>query len=368
MSSSDIKALRQGIRDIDAQILELTAKRMEICRKVGEYKEEKNLPVKDYKVEKLILEKTRLQAKNLGIYPDLAESIIKNLIKYSVIEQDQIKSQKRSKVEASDLMNVLVIGGHGNMGRWMSIFFDSLGHNVRILDEQSNQLSDFKCCDSLDDGLSWANIIVLATPMISTNDYLLSFATKNIEGIVLEISSLKSPILKGLELAKEKGIQVVSIHPMFGPNVDILSGRNIIVCEDKQRLQCVEKITEIFKQTSANIINLPLQQHDKYMNYILGSAHLINLLYANVLNAAHLSFSDLNKLSGTTFSDQIAVSKNVVSENQDLYYEIQSLNHETPHLIKDFVEQLTILKELIERQDRDGFKTLMSATAAYFRD
>ena len=134
MSSNPLDELRQGIRDIDSQILKLTSERMKLCRQVGEHKRKNNLPVKDYKVEKSIIEKTRETAKTLGIYPELAESVIKSLIKYSVLEQDEIKSHLKSKQEFGSSKKVLVIGGNGNMGQWISHFFEALGHQILIND------------------------------------------------------------------------------------------------------------------------------------------------------------------------------------------------------------------------------------------
>ncbi|MBQ3885784.1 MAG: chorismate mutase, partial [Ruminococcus sp.] len=41
----DLKQLRDGIDDIDSQILTLFMKRMELCKSVADYKKEHNLPI-----------------------------------------------------------------------------------------------------------------------------------------------------------------------------------------------------------------------------------------------------------------------------------------------------------------------------------
>ena len=68
---NELEPWRQGIRDIDAKILELLAERMQLAQKIGSYKQKHNLPVKDFRVEKQIIEKSRDQAAQLGLYPSL---------------------------------------------------------------------------------------------------------------------------------------------------------------------------------------------------------------------------------------------------------------------------------------------------------
>lgn len=52
---ADIKDLRDGIDKIDKELTRLFVERMEICRQVGQYKAERNLPVLDEKREKELL-------------------------------------------------------------------------------------------------------------------------------------------------------------------------------------------------------------------------------------------------------------------------------------------------------------------------
>ena len=91
--------LRGELRKIDADILKLVAKRLELSREVGEHKLRMNIPIKDYQVEKQVIETARQKGKELGVYPALAEDIAKTLIRYSVIKQDEL-AKSRSRVYA----------------------------------------------------------------------------------------------------------------------------------------------------------------------------------------------------------------------------------------------------------------------------
>lgn len=55
----DLNELRNRIDSIDSDILELFVKRMEVCRKVAEYKKVNDLPVMQGGREKQIIERVR---------------------------------------------------------------------------------------------------------------------------------------------------------------------------------------------------------------------------------------------------------------------------------------------------------------------
>lgn len=363
---ADLKLLREQIQTIDTQILELASERMKLCRKVGEYKRENQLPIKDYKVEKQIIEKTRQQANSLGIEPDLAVDLIKGLIKYSVIEQDQIKSNYQVLGE-QDLKKVLIIGGAGNMGLWMAQFFAGLGYQVHIHDCNQTRDLRFEFQPDLHKGLEWADITVLALPLNKTNDMILKLAKIKTKSLILEICSLKSPIQQGLSTAKEAGLRIVSTHPMFGHDVKVLAGRNIIICSNDEHCKDTEFVTSIFKQTSANVLKIPHELHDSYMSIVLGSTHLFNILYASSIIGFGVPFDELEQVAGTTFSKQIEVTKTVVNENADLYFDIQTLNTESKKVVASIKEALHLLEIDIENSDRSRFKEKMNRSATFLK-
>ena len=47
-------------------------------------------------------------------------------------------------------------------------------------------------------------------------------------GLVFDLGSLKTPLRAGLEALVKAGCRVTSVHPMFGPDTELLSGRHVI--------------------------------------------------------------------------------------------------------------------------------------------
>lgn len=361
-----LESWRQEIRDIDAALLEMVARRMQLAQNIGSYKSKHQLPVKDFRVEKQIIEKARSAALQLGLYPELAEDLMSTLIHYSVLRQDQLKREEGRRTQIQQ-RKALIVGGAGHMGQWFASFYESLGYEIVIFDRSSTAPSTvYPRIDKLEEGLHACELIVLSTPMPETNQLLISLSELKPSACIIEICSLKSPIRSGLQQCIDAGLSVASLHPMFGPDTDVLAGKNIIFCSGSG-LRSEEIMQLHFQQTSAQLHVLPLDQHDRVMSYILGASHLLNLVYAQILEQSGEDLQDLRRVAGTTFLKQLDVTSRVVAENQDLYFDIQRLNDASPQLIMAFSETLQEFARIIDEHDKAGFIQLMGRAQQYFQ-
>jgi len=73
---------RTEIDEIDTKIVELLAKRLEICKKLGKYKKKNNVPIQNKEREKQIIKDRAKKLKELGFddekfVQDLFELIMK---------------------------------------------------------------------------------------------------------------------------------------------------------------------------------------------------------------------------------------------------------------------------------------------------
>jgi chorismate mutase/prephenate dehydrogenase len=366
MSDNDLQQLRAQIRKTDDLLLKLVAERMDLARQVAQAKLQKNLPVKDYQVEKQVIESSRKRARELGIYEDLAEGISKILIQYSCLLQDEFQGRSRRRAGEAK-RKVLIVGGLGPMGQWLAQFFDSFGHAVELQDQRppAGEIP-FPTHRELATAAKGAEVIVLATPISTTARLIDELAALGTEALVFDLCSLKSPLVETIERASRVGMKISSIHPMFGPLVDLLSGRNILLCETQDR-KWTDAVADLFSQSTANLVRVPLQKHDELIGYILGLSHLTNLGFATALAKSGTTYSELRQVGSTTFTAQTQVAENVVRESTDLYFEIQAENRFTPTVIKKLRETLDAYAVAIEKKDRDGFRKLMEAGRGYFQ-
>ena len=363
----ELNSLRQQIRQADEEILELLSRRLDLARKVGAIKVTRSLPIKDYRVEKEVLKGARERAEALGIYPEFAEEITQTLIKYACVAQDEFKS-KGTAPSPEKQKEILVIGGGGKMGGWVSHFFRSFGHQVRIYDTGKQSETPFPNVENLEEAIKSADVIILATPISATPALIQTLADLKVKAVVFDICSLKSPLLKGIKEASKKGLKVTSIHPMFGPEARFLFGRNIVFCENPECPELTDFAIDLFEQSSAGIVRIPLDEHDKFIGYLLGLSHLTSLLFGTTLSRSGMELERLKALGSTTFNQQLAVTGPVVQENQSLYYEIQTENIFSENILDSLRSTLEDYSSSIVRKDMTSFKALMEKARKYLKE
>src|SRR5690606_28100994 len=103
----------------------LVARRLELARQIGKLKLDSGLPIKDYKVEKDVISRAATKARELGIYAQLGEELARLLIRYAVTAQDELGARTRRRAHAGGVRRVLIAGGRGRMGLWLSDYFES---------------------------------------------------------------------------------------------------------------------------------------------------------------------------------------------------------------------------------------------------
>ena len=252
----------------------------------------------------------------------------------------------------------LVIGGSGKMGGWFVRFLASQGFEVENADPDGGDHEDWTATP-LDHDL-----IVVATPMVIANEILARLAEIGPPGLVFDIGSLKSPLRSGLLALAEAGVRVTSVHPMFGPDTELLSGEHVIFvdvgCPD-----ATEGAEALFASTMATRVRMDLESHDRVMGFVLGLSHALNITFFTALARSGEATPRLADVSSTTFEAQLDVARALAGENPHMYFEIQSLNEYGDAALKELVAAAERVRDVVEAGDEDAFVALMSAGRDY---
>lgn len=368
MLEQGLSELREKIAEVDEQILNLVQQRLGYAVEVGELKRKMNLPVKDYKVEKAVWERNQKTALDLGMYPELSEELSHLLVKYAVHIQDE--SRNRSNLLASEAgKKTLIVGGAGQMGQWFCQYFTSFGHTVKIWDPFTSPALDpinrYHQAPDLIEECQQQDLIILATPIGKTPEIIRKIEESRTKALVFDLCSLKEPLIESIESARAAGIKLGSIHPMFGPDVQMLAGRNLILCTFEENDSTFDEILLLFQDTTAQILKIPIEKHDELMSVVLGSSHFVNLLFGQFLSQSGIPLAELNRVASTTFRSQLAVSEPVIHENQNLYFDIQTLNQFSVKMLAKMRKEFEKLAHSIEHNNKEVFLNLMNESREY---
>jgi chorismate mutase/prephenate dehydrogenase len=343
---------RRDIEALDRRILHLVCERLELARQIGELKQTAGIPLRNFKVEAEVYQRFEDASSLLGLDAVLGRDLATFLIGKAVEEQ----AVHRDTHYRGDALRAMVVGGKGGMGRWTARFLMGQGHRVTVFDPAPTA-SEFTEAEALSAAVD-ADLIVLAVPMSACAGVLEELAALEVTGVVAEMCSLKGHLLSQMEKLRSEGLRLISFHPLFGPDVRTLSGRAIVFCNEG-RGEDLEVVRGLFNETSACLVDMSADEHDRRMGLVLGLTHLANLVFARALSHSSVGASRLTEVAGVTFTKQLATTREVAAENPGLYFEIQTLNRRTPETGKWLQQALDEWLAAVESEDESAFTTLM---------
>jgi chorismate mutase/prephenate dehydrogenase len=365
MATDDVTldALRQRVTDIDRQLITLVAERKRVSGEVARVKRATGYPTRDFERERDVILGVRTMATELGVSPALAEDLLRLLIRSSLTTQEQASVVARGTGSGR---RALVIGGGGKMGRWFVEFLTSQGFTVEIADPGAvpagvARVDDWRKTDLKHD------YIVLATPLGVTDAILRELALRRPSGVIFDVGSLKSPLRAGLMALKSLGCKVTSVHPMFGPDTELLSGRHVVFV-DLGSPEALAAARELFSPTMAEQVVMSLDDHDRLIAYVLGLSHALNIAFFTALAESGEAAPKLARMSSTTFDSQLDVAARVAQESPDLYYEIQSLNDYGAESLEALSRAVERIRTAVIAQDHAAFVALMRQGRDYLED
>ncbi len=186
-------------------------------------------------------------------------------------------------------------------------------------------------------------------------------------GVIFDVGSLKSPLRAGLMALKSHGCRVTSIHPMFGPDTELLSGRHVIFV-DLGHAEALTEARALFAPTMAEQVVMSLDDHDRLIAYVLGLSHALNIAFFTALAESGEAAPRLARLSSTTFDSQLDVASRVAQESPDLYFEIQSLNDYGAESLEALAKAVERIRAAVLSRDHDVFVALMQRGRDYLED
>jgi len=380
--------LRRQLDGLDRQLLQIIAERQLTSREIARVKRSTGYPTRDYRREREVILGAREEAGALGVSPDVAEAIMRLLIRSSLTTQEQASVAAHGSGSGR---RALVIGGAGKMGAWFVQFLGSQGFQVQVADPaaagaagaavagpgaaspaaaaalrpgapadtaRSDPIADWRDSDLTHD------FIVVAAPLGATNQILRQLAERRPAGVVLDLGSLKTPLRAGLTALQAAGVAVTSLHPMFGPDTELLSGRHVIFI-DLGHAEALARARALFAPTMAEQVVMQLDEHDRLIAYVLGLSHALNIAFFTALAQSGAAAPRLLELSSTTFDAQFDIAAKVAEESPELYYEIQQLNEFGAESLEALAQAVQAVRGAVLHSDQAAFTALMRAGWEY---
>jgi prephenate dehydrogenase/chorismate mutase len=344
----NLESARRRIQELDQAFLQGVAERIKLARQVAEIKLAQDLPTVDYRQERRVLERGRRLAAASDMDPNLAEELLSTLMSASVTEQE---AQRLRFAATGKGKTAVVVGGAGRMGRWMVNFLGAQEFQVEVLDPSARGGLD----PEVERHLPGADLVVSATPPGRTAELYRHWSGRSFSGVVCDMASIKAPLIEAIGELQESGARVASFHPLFGPETVALRGSDVVLC-DTGDIQAERFVSDLFAPTSARIVRVGLDEHDRLMADMLTLAHATTLAFAGARIESRAGAVELHSTTDRALEDLAA---NLVRESPEVYLEIQADNPYSGEAVSRLRRAVERLQDLVERRDLEGFREWM---------
>ncbi|MEN0042526.1 MAG: prephenate dehydrogenase/arogenate dehydrogenase family protein [Pseudomonadota bacterium] len=351
---AELRALRERLDGVDRALVETIAERQKLVADIGALKSARGHQTRDFRRERAVLERVSATAEAAGLDAGLATDVLALLIRASLQHQEQARVRAEG---TGGGQSVLIVGGAGRMGRWFREFFHSQGFQTAVADPAADPEAPGNYADLASAGVDY-DIIVVATTLARSADVLDALVELAPRGLIFDVGSLKSPLRKPLERLAEAGLRVTSVHPMFGPDTQLLAGKHVIFV-DVGHAEATATARDLFASTMASCVDMDLDQHDRVIADVLGLSHATGIAFADALASSASVPHGVTQMTSPTFDAQLETASKVLHESPELYYEIQKLNDYGLDALERLATSVNRLRDAVRDGKHDTFIDIM---------
>jgi len=267
-------------------------------------------------------------------------------------------------------VKIAIIGGSGKMGQWFASFLAKAGAEVIItgrnqqkLHQASRQLGRVKTATNIE-ATKQADVIIISVPIDNFAEVVKQIQPYiNPQHKVLDITSVKTLPVEIMHQYIKTGT-ILGTHPVFGPGAKDLNNQSFVLTPTNEpETALAHKIKAKLESNGARVSLMTPQQHDELMVVILGLAHFIGIVSADILSSFN-GLKQMEAIGGTTYKLLLTLAESVISEDPEIYASLQMHLPDITKVEKEFQSRVKDWADLVENKDKEEFVKRMSAAKA----
>jgi len=215
---------------------------------------------------------------------------------------------------------ITVVGGAGRMGSWITRFLKGKGMEVILCDKREKAARETAqeleaTWKPMDTACEDSDVVVVCVPMRNVVQVCCEVGRQMKKGsILIEISSVKSGVSDILSKTLPEHFGYVSLHPLFGPEVQSLEGQNVVAVKTRND-GYAQKIVDFLRNNGAGVAVIGAEEHDHAMAFFQVLHHFLMLSFVRTIDAfmpSHLVKKELVTRSlGTTLRSEATIFRNL---------------------------------------------------------
>ena len=244
-----------------------------------------------------------------------------------------------------------IIGAAGRMGSWFADFLNSNDYSIIVCDRDElaarklARKNGFSFEKDPTEAAKHGDVVLLTTPTPTTKKLLKRIAPHIPKTTLLvEISSVKHPLLATLEQLRKCGFSVLSIHPMFGHGAGRPTRRRVIIAQQPPNNRTATRFISTFKKTGVKIVHTDLANHDRMIAVTLALPHFMNFAMIDTMKTIGIKAGKARNFGGTTFNLQLIIAEALYHERLTNEASIVSDNPYSLEILDSFAKEVNRIR------------------------
>jgi prephenate dehydrogenase len=250
-------------------------------------------------------------------------------------------------------VEVGIIGGTHGMGRWFAGLLKKEGFIVHVCGGKTKlQINDLaRLC----------NVIVVAVPISTTAAIIRQVGPQlTKDKLLMDLTSLKNEPVKLMLVHSEA--EVIGCHPLFGPQLEDVTGQNVILCPARGK-KWLGWLKGVLKKNKLAVWEATPEKHDKMMAIVQALNHLNTITMGVALAQTNITLAEINRFSTPIFRTKLDIIRKVFTESPEMYVDIITGNPQTIKMLDIYEKVLKDIRAKIKSGGRAKSKEVVDKAA-----
>jgi prephenate dehydrogenase len=245
-------------------------------------------------------------------------------------------------------LTVNIVGGAGRMGKLLAKSMRNRVGALRIISRSPERGKE--AAKELD--VEWApieeahkaDVVIVSVPMDETVDACRNMAGRMSQGsLLVDLTSVKTGIVDAVSASTPANIEYLSLHPLFGPNVENVAGRRIIAIKARPGPK-TEDFIDLLESCGCIVKVSTVEEHDEAMASIQVLHHFALLSLSKAIGRV-VAGRNLSEYLTESF-ERTLINIESIERNLETIYKIQRMNPHGETVRRIFIDEANKLNSL----------------------
>ncbi len=250
---------------------------------------------------------------------------------------------------------VSIIGGRGKMGSMFADAFKQMDYTVLVSNQKNTNNIELA---------QQGDVVIVSVPLQKTEEVVREIGPYlRKEALLTDFTSVKmKPVAAMLQYSQA---EVIGGHPLFGPEVDMLEGQNMILCpaRGKENLSWYKSALE---SLGLKVTFMNPEEHDRSMAVMQCLTHFSNLAFAYALTKMDQEHIQQD-VTTPAYLLRLYASARMLSQDPSLYTAILSENPFTEDAVRTYGEAVKEVSALV-RGEKAELEKMLGSLKREFKD